>query len=139
MMLDEEFRAHLDGLKRRAGNDDPKRAAGVSKVPLSMISPAALEAEARVMALGAAKYGAYNFTDNRMKASTYADAMLRHILQWWAGEDCDQESGQPHLAHLRACAAILIEQAASGMLIDDRPKWANLSDLKLEDPKDGSK
>lgn len=113
----------------------PKQAAGVSKVPFGMISPAALEAEARVMALGAEKYGAYNFVENRMKASTYANAMLRHLLQWWGGEDADPESGQPHLAHLRACAAILIEQEVSCMLIDDRPRWAGLSSLNLEKEK----
>ena len=118
------------------GNIDPKKVAGVSKVPFSMISPAAQEAEARVMALGAEKYGAYNFVDNQMLASTYANAMLRHLLQWWAGETSDPESGQPHLAHLRACTAILIEQEVSGMLIDDRPKWAGLSSLSLEKEKD---
>ncbi len=117
---------------------DPKQAAGVSKVPFGMISPAALEAEARVMALGAAKYGAFNFLDNRMKATTYVHAMLRHILQYASGEDRDAESNQSHLAHLRACAGILLDQHASGMVLDDRPAWASLSDLNLKEPKDGS-
>lgn len=134
--------AHLRGVANGtavACNLDPKQAAGVSKVPFGMISPAALEAEARVMAGGAADYGVFNFLENRMRAMTYVHAMLRHILQYAAGQDRDTKSGQFHLAHLRACAGILIDQHVSGMLIDDRPKWAPLSDLKLEEPKDGNK
>ncbi|MGR9056110.1 dATP/dGTP diphosphohydrolase domain-containing protein [Rhizobium leguminosarum] len=107
---------------------NPKRAFGVRKPSAQFIPPVALIEESVVMGLGAAKYGAFNWQDSPVDATTYYSAAMRHLLQWFSGEDVDKESGASHLAHVRACMAILIDAAASGKLIDDRPKCASASE-----------
>lgn len=77
------------------------------------------------MALGASKYGAFNWQADPVDATTYYSAAMRHLLQWFSGEDVDPESGSSHLAHVRACMAILIDAQASGKLVDDRPVCAS--------------
>jgi hypothetical protein len=104
--------------------DNPKHAAGAAKTPLHFIPPVALAAEGRVMAAGAAKYGAFNWSDGGVIASTYYSAAMRHLMQWFSGENVDPESGESHLAHVRACMGILIDAEAQGVLEDDRPKTA---------------
>ncbi len=105
-------------------SSNPKRAFGVKKPSAQFIPPIAIIEESVVMALGAAKYGAFNWQDDPVDATTYYSAAIRHLLQWFSGEDVDAESGASHLAHVRACMAILMDAKASGKLIDDRPKCA---------------
>lgn len=108
-------------------SDNPKRACGSKKPSPHFIPPVAIIEESIVMALGAAKYGAFNWQDKPVDASTYYDAALRHLMIWYAGEDLDDESRASHLAHVRACMAILIDSQASGIMIDDRPKCASVA------------
>lgn len=103
---------------------NPKRAFGVRKPSAQFIPPVAIIEESVVMALGASKYGAFNWHADPVDATTYYSAAIRHLLQWFSGEDTDPESGASHLAHVRACMAILIDAQASGKLIDDRPVCA---------------
>lgn len=107
---------------------NPKRAFGIRKPSAHFIPPVAIVEESAVMALGAAKYGPYNWQDDPVDASTYYSAALRHLMQWFSGEDRDEESKASHLAHVRACMAILIDAQASGKLKDDRPKCASAGD-----------
>lgn len=109
-------------------SSNPKRAFGVKKPSAQFIPPVALVEESVVMALGAKKYGAFNWQDDPVDATTYYSAAIRHLLQWFSGEDRDAESGASHLAHVRACMAILLDAQASGKLIDDRPKCAPASE-----------
>ena len=101
---------------------DPKGEAGAAKPGLGNISVVAQYYEGAVMAAGADTYGAYNWCEHPMKASTYYNAILRHLNQWWLGEDIDPDSGYPHMAHLRASTGILLDQQAAGRMLDDRPK-----------------
>ncbi|QIG68673.1 hypothetical protein EVB67_023 [Rhizobium phage RHph_TM3_3_14B] len=103
---------------------NPKRSFGVKKPSAQFIPPVAIVEESVVMALGAAKYGAFNWQDDPVDATTYYSAAIRHLLQWYSGEDIDPESGASHLAHVRACMAILLDAYTSGKLIDDRPRCA---------------
>lgn len=89
------------------------------KPQLSMIPVSALEAEARVLAFGAAKYGRSNWKAG-MDWTRYLDAALRHMHAFADGEDVDPESGEPHLAHARCCLAFLIEYQSKGLGTDDR-------------------
>lgn len=103
-------------------DSNPKTAYGIKKPSMHLIPGVALMTLAKVMALGAKKYGAYNWRDQPVSASVYISALLRHIYQWFDGEDIDPESGAPHLGHAMACLAILLDALAQGTLIDDRPK-----------------
>lgn len=101
---------------------DPKGEAGKDKCPLWLIPPQPLEEAAFVHSLGAKKYGAWNWRQNKVCASTYISAIMRHLNAWREGEDLDPESGRSHLAHIVAGCFILMDAALFGNLIDDRAK-----------------
>ena len=84
------------------------------------------------MALGASKYGSYNWRENSVAATVYVSAAQRHIASWLDGESDDPESGVSHLGHAMACCAILLDAWATGNLIDDRPKPGATSRLIKE-------
>jgi hypothetical protein len=104
-----------------AAGENPKDRVGQTKPPLHLIPPAAEILEAMVMALGAKKYGPFNWRESKIKASVYVAAAKRHLAQWVDGQDDDAESGVSHLAHARACLGILLDALATGHLVDDRP------------------
>jgi Domain of unknown function (DUF5664) len=101
--------------------ENPKDRASVHKPPLHLIPPAAEILESAAMALGARKYGEFNWRATSVKASVYVAAARRHLLLWIDGQYDDDESGVSHLAHARACLGILLDAQANGRLIDDRP------------------
>lgn len=102
---------------------DPKKKAGDLKDPLHLLPTEPLRQTARVLKLGAVKYGVYNWRDSDgVNASTYSASMLRHMFQFMDGEDTDLESGESHLAHIMATCCILIDADSVGKLLDDRHK-----------------
>lgn len=101
--------------------ENPKDRIGSAKPPLHLIPSAAEVTESVVMALGAKKYGPFNWRQSKVKASIYVAAARRHLLQWFDGQDDDPESGVSHIAHARACLGILLDAMATGNLVDDRP------------------
>lgn len=100
---------------------NPKAKLGNEKVPLHLIPPVAMNEIALVMKNGADKYGEYNWRVTKVHTSTYYAAMLRHLTAYFEGEDCDKESGKPHLAHVAASVCILLDAESKSCLIDDRP------------------
>ena len=102
--------------------NDPKGAAGAIKVPLGLIPPHAMEQTAWVHKLGADKYGPWNWRETGVCASTYVNAILRHLNAWRDGEDLDPESGISHLAHVACSANILMDAEYCDKLQDDRNK-----------------
>ncbi len=100
---------------------DQAMKANAGKVRLSLLPAVALHDMARVREFGAAKYAAWDWTKGRAW-SEYVDAMLRHLVAFNAGEDCDPESGLPHMAHVMCSAAFLLEFARTKPELDDRPK-----------------
>lgn len=104
----------------RLDDANPKDILGASKPSMGLIPVGAMESVARVMELGAKKYGPYNWRSKKVKAMVYANAGLRHLFKWIGGESIDEESGQPHLAHCAACMLIVLDAMATGNLIDDR-------------------
>lgn len=111
---------------------NPKTAFGIKKPSMHLIPGTALMVLAKVMALGAKKYTAFNWRESPVSASVYVSAAMRHIYQWFDGEDVDSESGASHLGHAMACMAILIDAYVNGTLIDDRAKTGRLSHLMAE-------
>lgn len=104
--------------------ENPKDLVGRLKPGIRSIPPIAILEEGIVMQDGADKYGPFNWQDAPIRASIFYDAMFRHMVQWYTGENVDPESkaGGLHLAAIRASAGILIDAHAKGTLIDDRPK-----------------
>ena len=98
---------------------DPKKLNGDQKTPLWIVPPVAKAAIARVLALGASKYGLRNWRKTKITRSTYISAMHRHLDAWQEGELLDPESGESHLAHVAANCAILMDAQHHGTLIED--------------------
>ncbi len=113
-------------------SENPKTQYGLAKPPIALIPMTALIEEACTFRLGAKKYGPANWRDKAVPASVYINAALRHMLSWYDGQDNDLESGASHLAHARACLAILIDAKCCDKLIDDRPPVGKGPDLCAE-------
>lgn len=105
---------------------NPKDIHGYKKVDLSLVPDIAVFHEAMAFIDGAEKYGPYNWRDNAVLARVYIAAAKRHIDYWSAGQEEAEDSGVHHLGHARACLAILMDAQATGNLIDNRPKSAQL-------------
>ena len=104
------------------------RAQKDGKAPMEFLVYSVLESEAKVLAHGGGKYGARNWRLDEILASTYEGAMMRHLLAWCQGEDIDPDSGEPHLSHLRACAAVVMDADDHDKLIDDRNRMESKND-----------
>ena len=108
---------------------NPKEQFGNAKAPSFGVPPTALIEVGLVMGGGAHKYGAYNYRKTKIKASTYIEAINRHLLKWADGMDNDEESGAHELAHVMACCALVIDAHYTGKLTDDRDKTGLVPDL----------
>lgn len=92
------------------------------KPPLASLPPEGLLAVARVQAYGKRKYGDDENYRKGMEAKRQMSCVLRHVFKYLAGEDNDNESGEPHLAHAAARLLFAIQNIAEGVMIDDRYK-----------------
>lgn len=104
-----------------AKSGDPKQAAGSRKPHTWNVPDVAVFHMAQAMDDGARKYGRFNWRHgDGVNLSVYVNAMQRHLSAFKSGEDFASDSGVHHLAHLMAGAAILLDAAAHGKLVDDR-------------------
>lgn len=100
---------------------NPKDAVGIRKVPMSTV-PAVVLAETGVAMLeGAAKYGRYNWRGAGVRSSVYYDATMRHLMDWWEGQDIDPGSGLSHITKAIASLVVLRDSMIRGNFVDDRP------------------
>jgi hypothetical protein len=99
---------------------NPKDAIGADKIPMHLWPTTATALGSMALLDGALKYGRSNYRAIGVRASIYYDALIRHLHKWFEGEDIDPDSGLPHLAHVLACAGILVDAQAAGKLTDDR-------------------
>lgn len=111
---------------------NPKDAIGGTKVPLGLCSPIAKAKWAVAQFVGLTKYGAWNWRITGVRSSIYTDAMQRHIDAYCSGEEVDPVDKTPHLGHIMACAAILIDAKAAGKLTDDRPPSVCIREVYAE-------
>lgn len=91
------------------------------KPDYSLIPFSTLTGEAQVWAYGKQKYAAWNWTKGMAWSIPFA-CMMRHMAAWQAGEECDPESGLPHLAHAMCNLRMLTLYATNFTAGDDRPK-----------------
>lgn len=118
----EQLVFHAPSVEQNLASNDPKGEIGATKAPLGLIPTAALVPEAWALKQGADRYGLNNWRTTGVCASTYINAMLRHLTAWRDGEDNAEDSGVSHLGHIRANCAILLDAMACGTLVDDRSK-----------------
>ena len=111
---------------------NPKDLIGLTKPPISLVSPIGLVHTAMAMKDGANKYGPYNWRENSVISSIYIDAALRHIMSWNDGEENAQDSGAHHLGHAAACLFILMDAQENGCLLDERPIKGRTAELIKE-------
>lgn len=111
--------------------ENPKHAVGVTKVPLHLAPPILAIEVAAVFEQSAPEYGPYNWRLTNIIRSIYIDALERHLQALKDGQDIDPKSGRPHVAHIAANCAILLDAGAMGTLVDDRPPVGPASETLL--------
>jgi hypothetical protein len=100
---------------------NPKQANGIKKVPLHNIPCRPLFEVGLAFMEGARKYGSHNYRDVGVRASVYYDAVMRHLMAWWEGEEIDPDSGVPHIIKAIACLFVLRDSMYMCNWSDDRP------------------
>lgn len=90
------------------------------KPDYSLIPLCTLEDEVRVWEYGKKKYAAWNWAKG-MSWSIPFSCLMRHMARWQIGEECDEESGLPHLAHAMCNLRMLTLYAKNYPAGDDRP------------------
>lgn len=108
---------------------NPKDEGGNKKVPLALLPSAGIIHGARAMKNGADKYGPYNYRDKHILVMIYLDAIMRHLLSYLDGEECDEDSGVHHLGHIIANASIILDSRELGTIVDNRPTRGKASEL----------
>ena len=104
------------------------------KLRLELVPPELMEHMARVLEYGARKYGDENWRRGLPYSFFYA-AALRHLLAWYAGDDDDEESKLPHLAHAVCNLVFLLCYQDWGLkAFDDRIR--KNPEIKKEDDND---
>lgn len=79
----------------------------------------AVDSVAVVLTYGAAKYSSRNW-ELGMAWGRLLAAALRHLTLWARGQDKDEESGLPHLAHAACCVLMLLALTLRKVGTDDR-------------------
>ena len=89
------------------------------KARMELLDPYALEQLSHVLAFGAEKYEAWNWTRG-IAYGRLIGAALRHLFAFAGGEDLDPESGLPHTAHAMCCLMFLTSMQKRHPELDDR-------------------
>jgi len=100
---------------------NPKDALGIKKVPFHCVPCGPLMELGLAMMEGGRKYGSHNYRSVGVRSSVYYDAVIRHLMAWWEGEDIDPDSGVFHIIKAIACLFVLRDSMLMGNCEDDRP------------------
>ena len=124
--------------KKEMKLSNPKDAIGIAKAPMSVVSGPVIAELGLGMMEGARKYGRHNYRAVGVRASVYYDAMMRHMMAFWEGEDIDPDSGLSHVTKAMACLCVLRDSMIMGNWKDDRPPkhkdgWVKELNVKAED------
>lgn len=113
-------KGYLAEPETRITNESTGGQKGAKLTQLGALDPVTLIELARVAGMGSNKYSAYNF----MKGTDWSlmfNAMQRHALRFWSGEDTDPESGLHHMAHAAWMALAIVGYSLRETGNDDRP------------------
>lgn len=117
---------------------NPKDAVGIRKVPLSTVSAPVMMEVGLAMLEGARKYGRHNYREAGVLASVYYDANMRHMTDWYEGQDIDPASKLSHVTKAIASLVVLRDSMIRGNWVDDRPPrmpsgWMEALNVKAGD------
>ena len=79
------------------------------KLRYDLIPSESLNEFVKVLTFGAEKYTPEGWRMVDSPDSRYFAAAQRHLWAWKRGEELDEESGLPHLAHAMCCLSFLLE------------------------------
>lgn len=123
------------------GEANPKTLMGRRKVPnLSVIPAASIVIMGAAMRYGAYEaprldggkgYGPFNWREVPIEAGVYIDAAVRHLMQWYDGEEIAADSGVSHLGHAMGAIGILIDAIENNTWIDTRPTQVSQAATRL--------
>lgn len=119
-----EVMASVEREGRRASDtkaSNPKDIVGIRKAPMSTVSAVVMAEVGVAMLEGACKYGRHNYRAVGVRSSVYYDATMRHLMDWFEGENIDAASGMSHLTKAIASLFVLRDAMIRGKLTDDRP------------------
>lgn len=91
------------------------------KARMDLISPIAIKGLAQVLEVGSRKYAPNNWRKGMDWSRAYG-SLLRHMFAFIGGEDCDSETGLPHVDHIACNAMFLQEYFRTHPELDDRYK-----------------
>lgn len=74
-----------------------------------------------VLQYGAKKYGVSNWKKPDFEMSRAYNALLRHMIAFWNGEDFDKESGLSHLDHAMCNLLFMKYHYLNTPVSDNRP------------------
>lgn len=100
---------------------NPKDIVGTSKAPMSTVSAPVIAEIGVAMLEGACKYGRHNYRAVGVRASVYYGATMRHLMDWWEGQDIDPDSGMSHVTKAITSLVVLRDAMIQNMVTDDRP------------------
>lgn len=100
---------------------NPKELIGSKKASLSLVPWTLMVCAARALLEGALKYGRFNWRIAGVSATTYLDALKRHVAKWENGQNRDPKTLVHHLDNAIACLCIMRDAEMYGMMTDDRP------------------
>ena len=101
---------------------NPKDAVGTKKPRFYSGLPANVTKEVTIGVVeGAMKYGRHNYRIAGVRASTYIDATIGHLLDYWEGQDIDPDSDLHHITKAIASLYVLRDAQMRNMCEDDRP------------------
>lgn len=90
------------------------------KIRMDLIPPELTIGVGRVLTFGAKKYAPHNWKKG-LKYSNILASLKRHLTALEAGEDFDEESGEPHSAHIATNISFLMWNEKHRPDMDDRP------------------
>lgn len=80
--------------------------------PYDLLSVDFLDGITAVLDFGAKKYEPWNWAKG-IKYSRVFSALMRHLWDWWRGEELDKETGLNHLFHAACCLMFLAHYQAN--------------------------
>ena len=111
---------------------NPKDAVGTKKPRFYSGLPANVTKEVTIGVMeGAMKYGRHNYRIAGVRASTYIDATIGHLLDYWEGQDIDPDSGLHHITKAIASLYVLRDAQMRDMCEDDRPPKSDVEGDKI--------